>query len=193
MASNQQIATTMSTPINEITDPTILHLAQCLICSQTYNKSTRAPIVVNCGHTYCRECIEKVTFNNVFKCFECRAPSCVENGFKTNKAMLRGLKSMKLLATDDTMEAVKVPEVVDKKTKLVNALATKVTKYLVQDDDTQFAVETVVSLLNHLLTESLDRRDEILESECLEYFVSMFSDAERESESKKVSPVGSMG
>ena len=40
----------------------------CLICFEIYNTSNRKPYVLNCGHTFCFDCLEK----QINSCPTCR-------------------------------------------------------------------------------------------------------------------------
>ncbi|XP_071516934.1 tripartite motif-containing protein 10-like isoform X2 [Panulirus ornatus] len=46
----------------------------CMICSEVYQAKTREPLVLPCGHTFCRSCLTNIYDTRYFTC-----PSCREN------------------------------------------------------------------------------------------------------------------
>ncbi|CAG9321661.1 unnamed protein product [Blepharisma stoltei] len=36
-------------------------LLECIICKEPYNQSNRAPIILTCGHTFCKSCVHKMS------------------------------------------------------------------------------------------------------------------------------------
>lgn len=47
-------------------------LVLCELCFETYNAEERKPLVLNCGHTYCKECINKIMKSNPKLCPTCK-------------------------------------------------------------------------------------------------------------------------
>lgn len=50
-------------------------LTNCQICKERYNKTEKMPKILNCGHTFCKECL--INKNTQYDKFEC--PICHEN------------------------------------------------------------------------------------------------------------------
>ncbi len=46
-------------------------MAACIICLEKYSQ-TNKPIVINCGHTFCNSCINKITTSYYITCPSCR-------------------------------------------------------------------------------------------------------------------------
>ena len=45
----------------------------CLYCKETYNTTTKMPLCIPCGHTYCLKCVEDEYFKKTsFTCQKCR-------------------------------------------------------------------------------------------------------------------------
>jgi hypothetical protein len=61
------------------TSNTVLEGINCGICFETYSKINKAPITLNCGHSFCRICILKLGKGKVrITCGICRADTrCV--------------------------------------------------------------------------------------------------------------------
>ncbi|KAL7633596.1 UNVERIFIED_CONTAM: hypothetical protein RMT77_016129 [Armadillidium vulgare] len=57
------------------------YLYKCKICCKRYNKSNVMPKVLNCGHTFCSQCITKL--DNSF-CPNCQAPITKKTEFPIN-------------------------------------------------------------------------------------------------------------
>lgn len=46
----------------------------CVVCSEVYQANTRDPLVLPCGHTFCRSCLSSIYGSHYSAC-----PSCREN------------------------------------------------------------------------------------------------------------------
>ena len=66
----------------------------CSICQNTYNEEDRVPMMLQCGHSFCKECLSRmftVSTDHMLICPKCRQPSKVGNTVETlrkNYAML---------------------------------------------------------------------------------------------------------
>lgn len=71
----------------------------CSVCQLTYNEEDRVPMMLQCGHSFCKECLShmfSVSVDNTLLCPRCRQPSKVGNsveGLRKNFAMLSILHS----------------------------------------------------------------------------------------------------
>jgi len=45
-----------------------LQVPECSICSEAYDTKIRVPIVLWCGHTLCKECLDKLLVNKNIEC-----------------------------------------------------------------------------------------------------------------------------
>uniref|UniRef100_A0A7E4VQ63 RING-type domain-containing protein n=1 Tax=Panagrellus redivivus TaxID=6233 RepID=A0A7E4VQ63_PANRE len=81
-------------------------LNHCCICVEKYNQTSRAPVSMPCGHTFCRRCVTRMTNMLTFRCGICRTVSLLGwNGTANNLTMIQLLEHAKLLDSDDTAEA----------------------------------------------------------------------------------------
>lgn len=46
----------------------------CAVCSEVYQAGAREPLVLPCGHTFCRTCLASVKMTGNFLCPTCRQP-----------------------------------------------------------------------------------------------------------------------
>ncbi|KAI5068319.1 hypothetical protein GOP47_0016664 [Adiantum capillus-veneris] len=71
-----------------------MKLPACSICQTTYNDEEKAPMMLQCGHTFCKECLSRmfaVSTDHSLVCPRCRQASKVGNSVETlrkNFAML---------------------------------------------------------------------------------------------------------
>ena len=67
----------------------ILNRLQCSICTEIFNK----PLMVNCGHTFCKNCIDKWIEQNKksSKCPLCRSPILLSS---PNQALLELIEEL---------------------------------------------------------------------------------------------------
>ncbi|MCO5566693.1 hypothetical protein L7F22_020371 [Adiantum nelumboides] len=71
-----------------------MKLPACSICQTTYNEEEKAPMMLQCGHTFCQECLSRmfaVSTDHLLVCPRCRQASKVGNSVETlrkNFAML---------------------------------------------------------------------------------------------------------
>uniref|UniRef100_A0A7E4ZR25 RING-type domain-containing protein n=1 Tax=Panagrellus redivivus TaxID=6233 RepID=A0A7E4ZR25_PANRE len=85
--------------------PSDTDMAECCVCTCTYDRTNRAPVSINCGHTFCKCCIPRFINNKQLSCPVCRAVSIVgDSGFQKNLALIQALDKLKLLASDDSKE-----------------------------------------------------------------------------------------
>ena len=47
---------------------TTTYTFECKICYSPYNDTDKVPLVLPCGHTYCKECIKTLYINRRVKC-----------------------------------------------------------------------------------------------------------------------------
>ncbi len=48
-------------------------LIECHICSERYNTTIKMPKILNCGHTFCKECLNKsLKYTKELSCSICR-------------------------------------------------------------------------------------------------------------------------
>lgn len=45
---------------------------ECDVCRSDYDTTTKRPLILNCGHTFCRECVEALARRGLIKCPNCR-------------------------------------------------------------------------------------------------------------------------
>ena len=50
------------------------NLLQCKICCESYNKTDRKPLILPCGHTFCKDTISKLINKKQQNAIEC--PIC---------------------------------------------------------------------------------------------------------------------
>ncbi|XP_057827234.1 E3 ubiquitin-protein ligase KEG isoform X2 [Cryptomeria japonica] len=66
----------------------------CSVCQMTYNEEDRVPMMLQCGHSFCKECLShmfSVSIDNTLPCPRCRQLSKVGNsveGLRKNFAMI---------------------------------------------------------------------------------------------------------
>lgn len=46
----------------------------CKICFEKYDINLRKPISINCGHSFCNDCLNSLRINNSYVCPTCRRP-----------------------------------------------------------------------------------------------------------------------
>ena len=81
-------------------------LVLCGLCYETYNANDRKPLVLNCGHTYCKQCIsmvKKSNQNNNCQCPTCKCPikQASVDQISTNFFVINLLEQMRL--TNNTL------------------------------------------------------------------------------------------
>jgi hypothetical protein len=47
---------------------------ECKICYEKFDKQTRKPFTINCGHTYCSFCLTSLKNRNDYECPTCGEP-----------------------------------------------------------------------------------------------------------------------
>uniref|UniRef100_A0A7E4V9E7 RING-type domain-containing protein n=1 Tax=Panagrellus redivivus TaxID=6233 RepID=A0A7E4V9E7_PANRE len=61
-------------------DNNLLEMCQCSICFERYTNAIRAPITMQCGHTFCKTCISKLITGKLFRCVVCQTVSIIGFG-----------------------------------------------------------------------------------------------------------------
>uniref|UniRef100_A0A1I7TRI0 RING-type domain-containing protein n=1 Tax=Caenorhabditis tropicalis TaxID=1561998 RepID=A0A1I7TRI0_9PELO len=84
-------------------DEKLSTLLECTVCTLKYDKMSRVPLILTCGHTGCARCVARLVSmqsggnkTGIFKlrCFHCRQPTNETTGqfdielFSINKALL---------------------------------------------------------------------------------------------------------
>jgi ElaB/YqjD/DUF883 family membrane-anchored ribosome-binding protein len=83
-------------------DEKLKELTRCCICFENYSQSTRAPICVPCGHSFCKVCVQKLCFGNLTCCCICRKVSFFgPKKLGKNIQLLDLLGSLNLLDPDE--------------------------------------------------------------------------------------------
>eukprot|EP00249_Psilotum_nudum_P023910 c29025_g1_i1 orf=417-5300(+) len=97
-----------------------MKLPTCSVCQMTYNEDDRVPMMLQCGHSFCKECLAhmfEVSTDHTILCPRCRQPSKVGNSveaLRKNFAMLSLLHrvSADCAAEDDSDEDDELTECV---------------------------------------------------------------------------------
>ena len=68
----------------------------CQICTSLYNDEAHTPIVINCGHTFCKFCLLKLISNDSYKsCPICKKK--IESDKNTNESLIPNYELLSLL------------------------------------------------------------------------------------------------
>lgn len=65
----------------------------CCMCFYSYNKDLRIPMVLNCGHTFCKYCLDRyiISKSNIIPCPTCKIPT---SSLKRNYGMISMLEDI---------------------------------------------------------------------------------------------------
>ncbi|KAL8154400.1 hypothetical protein V2J09_012160 [Rumex salicifolius] len=80
----------------------------CSVCETRYDEEERAPLLLHCGHGFCRDCLSKMfaaATDNTLSCPRCRHVSVVGNSvqaLRKNFAILALIRSASASASDDS-------------------------------------------------------------------------------------------
>ena len=50
----------------------------CNLCTEKYNSNNRKSLCLNCGHSFCLNCLNKLKFNLNYVCPKCKRPKTNE-------------------------------------------------------------------------------------------------------------------
>ncbi|KAK7075974.1 hypothetical protein SK128_005124 [Halocaridina rubra] len=67
----------------------------CDLCMEEFAPGAHDPLVLLCGHTYCRKCLNEVGEEGSFLCPACRKPHCDVSELPVNYKLLSGIASQK--------------------------------------------------------------------------------------------------
>uniref|UniRef100_A0A7E4UNX4 RING-type domain-containing protein n=1 Tax=Panagrellus redivivus TaxID=6233 RepID=A0A7E4UNX4_PANRE len=144
----------ITTPIEATStnDNTFDGFSNCLICHQTFNLTSRAPLVIPCGDTVCRECIQSSIQAGAFKCVDCNDIVAINDlkELPVNVSLIRSLETMKVIATDNViMPAKSRPkvDVFDLEKQLDDYLAEELMQFTECVDDEVDALDEAIYLI----------------------------------------------
>uniref|UniRef100_A0A7E4VNE5 RING-type domain-containing protein n=1 Tax=Panagrellus redivivus TaxID=6233 RepID=A0A7E4VNE5_PANRE len=99
------VSSSSTMPAVNTNDEALTELANCCICFETYNRGSRAPILIPCGHTFCKECADKIVTENVFFCCNCRTVSLLGfGGLSRNADLIQLLETLNLLGEEEAAQ-----------------------------------------------------------------------------------------
>uniref|UniRef100_A0A7E4ZZ33 RING-type domain-containing protein n=1 Tax=Panagrellus redivivus TaxID=6233 RepID=A0A7E4ZZ33_PANRE len=96
----------VSVVVQNDVDTEFVELAKCCICYEGYNKTSRVPISMTCGHTLCKRCVGRLNSDIFFCCPVCRGVTVVgHDEWGKNLVLLQIMEKLGLLASDDDSPA----------------------------------------------------------------------------------------
>lgn len=83
----------------------------CAVCSEVYQAGAREPLVLPCGHTFCRTCLASVKMTGNFLCPTCRQP---HNNVQVDRLSVNySLLSLSSACTDFEVRAPRLQDTED--------------------------------------------------------------------------------
>ena len=77
---------------------------ECCICLETYDIYLHKPISINCGHTFCYDCLNTILTNKETSCSKCRQPILVFNYNFSILEILEHKRYLKYLKINDKLK-----------------------------------------------------------------------------------------
>ncbi|KAL7633595.1 UNVERIFIED_CONTAM: hypothetical protein RMT77_016128 [Armadillidium vulgare] len=135
------------------------YLYKCKICCKRYNKSNVMPKVLNCGHTFCSQCITKLD-NSL--CPNCQAPITQKTEFPINYLVFD------LINKFDKPEGNLIHDVIFRIDNLKEILKSKletIKNEISQKSEQQKVIENDLEILTNLNTRSIEVNEKLCQLE----------------------------